>query len=62
MTVLALRLTDLDASVLAVLDAGRGKRADRVADEDQRREVAEILRGLEATGYAACRGGWWRRA
>lgn len=120
MTVLAPRLTDLDAKVLAVLDVGHGKRADRVADlvlgraayrcsdcgritrvagggfgargrqpwedgrtfkclswvvgcsgreeprliakPEQRREVAEILRGLETTGYASCRGGWWRRA
>jgi len=28
----------------------------------ERRECVEILRGLEACGYAVCRGGWWRRA
>lgn len=41
--------------------AGRTSRPVRVATDDQRREVREILRGLEARGHATCRGGWWRR-
>lgn len=32
------------------------------ATPEQRREVREILRGLEHIGLASCRGGWWRRA
>jgi len=28
---------------------------------DRYDEHCEILRGLERTGYATCRGGWWRR-
>ena len=32
-----------------------------VTSAAERQEVREILRGLERTGYATCRGGWWRR-
>lgn len=37
-----------------------GKALDFIADAYE--EHCEILRGLEACGYAVCRGGWWRRA
>ena len=31
------------------------------ASPDEEREVREVLRGLEACGYAVCRNGWWQR-
>lgn len=42
--------------------AGQTLRPFRFTTPEQRREVREILRGLERVGRAGQRGGWWRRA
>jgi hypothetical protein len=34
----------------------------RVTTPEQRREVREVLRGLERVGAVSQAGGWWRRA
>ncbi len=67
MSILAPRLTALDRRVLACLPAPDepGVRLAVVlanARGFERVEWVEVLRGLEACGYAVCRNGWWRRA
>ncbi len=60
-------LRPLDERVLACLP-GPGEPGLRLAAVlanargFERREWWEILRGLECTGHATCRAGWWRRA
>lgn len=73
---LSLQLTPLDRRVLEALPLAAdcevpGMRAHYVAMQvfhpevpaaTQRREVLEILRGLERFGLAMNDNGWWRRA
>lgn len=43
-------------------DDSRTLRPVRVASPEQRREVREVLRGLERVGAVVQAGGWWRRS
>jgi hypothetical protein len=65
------RLTSLDRAVLEAVPCDAAVRFAVVFDGTrmltggagaEEREVAEVLRGLEAVGLLTCNRGWWRRA